>query len=498
MRESDLLGDAERAEQGEFPSRWVQDDQVLGLAYRFEPGAADDGVSVVVPLALLQQVRNVGFDWQVPGLRAELITALLRALPKPIRRHVVPAADWAEKFGAELAGEGPEHHSGVPQVSLKEALARRIQPLANQPVSAADFDEGRVPGHLRMNFRAVDERGKAAGSGRELRQLQASLSDRARASVAKHMSRPVTPRLGKAPQPGKPPAGFPEHTDLTAWTFGALPEQVDTTVAGGVVRGYPAVVDAGSSVSVRVEATAEVATAATRDGVLRLVLLAVPSPASYVQEHLTSPEKLALAASPYPNVSALVEDTRAAVVRDLIDAHTGGTGIVRTAEAFAALRDAVSAALVDRLFAAVSLVARILTQTREVERALKAQNSLALLGPLGDIRTQLSGLVYRGFISATGTARLAHLPRYLQGIADRLQTLANDPGKDRTRMTEFERAMQVFTEAGGSIPLAADAPARLVETRWMLEEFRISVFAQRLGTAQPVSLPRIRKALAAP
>ncbi len=127
---------------------------MLGLAYRFEPGADDDGVSVVVPLPLLAQLEDRGFDWQVPGLRAELVTGLLRALPKAIRRHVVPAADWAEKFGAELAEQGPESHGGLPPRTLKEALARLIQPLANQLVSAADFDDERVPPHLRMNFRA--------------------------------------------------------------------------------------------------------------------------------------------------------------------------------------------------------------------------------------------------------------------------------------------------------------------------------------------------------
>lgn len=501
MREGDLLEDEDRADQGEFPTRWMQGDQVLGLAYRFEPGASDDGVSVVVPLALLQQIQDAGFDWQVPGLRAELITALLRALPKAIRRHVVPAADWAETFGDELAADGPEHHAGLPARPLKDALARRIQPLANQPVSAADFDDERVPGHLRMNFRAVDERGRVAGSARDLRELQAALSDRARASVARSISRPEKGRARPADIAAASASSvgsvFAEQTGLTGWTFGDLPEVLDTKVAGGIVRGYPAVVDQGKTVTVRVEATADAAAAATRAGILRLVLLNVPSPVSYVQEHLTAPEKLALAASPYPNVAALLEDARAAVVRELIDQRTGSTGIVRTEAEFTALRDRVNADLVDRLFATVSLVARVLTKARDVERAIKAQNSLALLGPLNDIRTQLSGLIRPGFISATGVDRLAHLPRYLDGMLERLRTLANEPGKDRARMTEFERVAKAFEDAGGTIPLPPEAPANLVEVRWLLEEYRISVFAQRLGTAAPVSPQRIQKALTA-
>ena len=497
MREADLIDDDSRADQSEFPTRWTQGDQVLGLAYRFEPGAPDDGVSVVIPLPLLAQIEDRGFDWQVPGLRAELVTGLLRALPKAIRRHVVPAADWADKFGAELAGDGPEAHGGRPTRTLKEALARLIQPLANQLVSAADFEDERVPGHLRMNFRAVDERGRVVGSGRDLGRLQTQLADRARSSVARSIAAPPRPAgPGKGPRPAAAATASIERDGLTAWTFGDLPDVLDTRVAGGVVRGYPAVVDQGKTVAVRVESTADAAAAATRDGVLRLVLLSVPSPSSYVQQHLTSQEKLALAASPYPSAATLIEDCRAAVARQLIERAVPG-GVIRSEADFTRVRDAVSAAMVDELFACVSLVARILTKAREVERGIKSQNSLALLGPLNDIRTQLSGLLHPGFASATGVERLAHLPRYLDGMLDRLKTLANEPGKDRTRMTEFERMSAAYTDAGGTIPLAPDASAALVETRWLLEEYRVSVFAQRLGTAQPVSPQRIMKALAA-
>nr|WP_309341506.1 ATP-dependent RNA helicase HrpA [Microbacterium sp.] len=508
MREADLIDDDERADQQDFPTRWTQADQVLGLAYRFEPGASDDGVSVVIPLALLQQVQDAGFDWQVPGLRAELVTALLRALPKAIRRHVVPAADWAEKFGAELSAEGPEAHQGLPGRSLREALARLIQPLANQPMSAADFDLERVSPHLRMNFRAVDERGRVVGSGRDLVLLQRELADRSRASVARSIERgpePARPARGRgaaAVAAASPAPALAQRDGITTWDLGELPEVLDTRVAGGVVRGYPALVDQGKSVALRVEATAEAALAATRDGVLRLVLLGIPSPASYVQQHLTSPEKLALAASPYPNVAALIEDARAAVARAAIDRLTGPStsstalGIVRTEAEFARVRDGVSAIVVDELFALVSLVAKILTKAREVERGMKGQNSLALLAPLGDIRGQLAGLLPNGFISGAGAERLAQFPRYLDGILDRLRTLADAPGKDRTRQSEYERMAQAYADAGGTIPLPAGSDARLVEVRWLLEEYRVSLFAQRLGTAQPVSPQRILKALA--
>ncbi|WP_194395850.1 ATP-dependent RNA helicase HrpA [Microbacterium atlanticum] len=511
MTEADLVDEASRGDERDFPARWSQGDQVLSLAYRFEPGAPDDGVTAVVPLALLAQLRPDGFDWQVPGMRDELITALLRALPKSIRRHVVPAADWAATFAADLEGQGPEAHDGMPPLGLRDALAARIQRVANQPVTGADFELDRVPAHLQISFRAVDERGRTVGSDRDLRALQERLSDRVRASVSKSLTaRPA----GKRPGPPSPGAasggpagatageregsgaatGFTERAGLTDWTFGDLPDVVDTRVAGGVVRGYPAIVDEGSTVALRIEATPEAAARATRQGVRRLVLLSVPSPAAYVLEHLTSAEKLALAASPYPSAKSLIEDCRVAVA-DAVIARTAAGGAVRTRAGFETVRDALSMVVVDELFRTVSLAARILVATREVERALRDANSLTLLGALGDVKSQLSGLVFPGFVARTGTERLAHLPRYLRGALDRLRALSDNPGRDRQRMTEFERAAAVFADAGGTIPPAEDAPAPLVHARWLLEEYRVSLFAQTLGTAEPVSLQRIQKAL---
>lgn len=501
MTEADLVDEASRGDERDFPARWQQGDQVLSLAYRFEPGAADDGVTVVVPLPLLAQLRPDGFDWQVPGMRAELIAALIRSLPKAIRRTVVPAADWAARFSDELHGAGPESHDGLPPVALTDALAARIQRVANQPVTAADFDLDRVPGHLRVSFRAVDARGRAAGSDRDLTALQARLADRARQSVASSIERAASRAPGpRAPAPaggaaGTAPAGdgFAERSGLTEWSFGDLPAVVDTKVAGGVVRGYPAVVDDKTSVALRLESTPEAAAAATGGGVRRLLLLAVPSPAPYVLEHLTSAEKLALAASPYPSAKALIEDCRVAVA-DAVRGRTAPDG-VRSAQDFAAVRDAFSRTVVDELFQTVSLAARILTLSRDVERAMRDANSLTLLGALGDVKAQLSGLVFPAFASRTGLEQLAHVPRYLQAAADRVRALPDNPGRDRQRMSEFERAAAAYAEAGGTIPPAAGAPAALVRTRWLLEEYRVSLFAQQRGTAEPVSLQRIQKSL---
>ncbi|WP_065570192.1 ATP-dependent RNA helicase HrpA [Microbacterium oleivorans] len=492
MTEADLLGESARTDERDFPTRWRQGDQVLSLAYRFEPGAPDDGVSVVVPLALLAQLRPDGFDWQVPGMRDELVTGLIKALPKAIRRHVVPAADWATTLGDELRGSGPEDTDGLPASTLRAALAARIQRVAHHPVTERDFDLERVPAHLGVSFRAVDQRGRTVASSRDLRELQDRLAGRARESVARSLAPKRGPQPAASPAAAVAAASAPiERTGITTWDVGDLPEVVDTKVAGGVVRGYPALVDAKDGVSLRIESTAERAAELTRAGARRLLLLAVPSPTAYVMDHLTAPEKLALAASPYPSAKALIEDARVAVADAVMDET-----VIRTEAAFTAARDAFSARVVDELFQTVSLAARILTLQRDVERAVKNQNSMTLLAALGDVKGQLAGLIHPGFLSRTGTARLAHLPRYLQGAKERVDGLGDNPGRDRQRMTEYERAAGLFADAGGILPLPAAAPARLEHARWLLEEFRVSLFAQRLGTAEPVSLQRISKALA--
>ncbi|MDQ1110940.1 ATP-dependent helicase HrpA [Microbacterium testaceum] len=493
LRESDLTGDRAQGDDRAFPARWRQGDQTLNLAYRFEPGAPDDGVTVVVPLPLLAQLRPDGFDWQVPGMRDELVTALLRALPKTIRRNVVPAADWAEKFSAELAEKGPEHANGLPKTTLVDALAALVQRVANQRVSAADFELERVPGHLMPSFRAVDARGRAIGSDRDLATLQRRLADRARSSVESAVTR-ERPAARSAAKVAEASPAFASRSKLTGWDFDELTEVVDTPVAGGVVRGYPALVDEGDSVALRVEATPEDAARHTRAGIRRLMLLAVPSPATYVLDHLTANEKLALAASPYQNAKALIEDARVALADDVL-LRESTSGVVRTKAEFERVRDAYSSVSVERTFQTVSLAAKVLLAQREVDRAMKDASSITLLGALNDVRGQVTGLIFPGFLSRTGLARLQHLPRYLAGALERVKTLSDNPGRDRQRMTEYERAAAGFVDAGGTMPLPADAPAHLVQTRWLLEELRVSLFAQRLGTAEPVSPQRIAKAL---
>jgi ATP-dependent helicase HrpA len=280
-----------------------------------------------------------------------------------------------------------------------------------------------------------------------------------------------------------------------AWEWDELPAHVDTRQAGNVIRAYPALVDEKTSVALRLVATAEERDRLSRRGIRRLLVLATPTPVAYVQEHLSNEEKLALAASAYSGPRALLDDCLAACVEAELRARHPD-GLLWTRADFEAVRDAVAATVVDRMFETVGLVARILRLAREADRASSGASSMHLMAALGDMRSQLAALVPTGFVSSTGLERLRHLPRYLDGILLRVRKLQENPGRDRQAMNQLEASIAAFEAAGGRIPIDPESPAHLVRVRWMLEELRVGLFAQELRTAETVSPQRIAKALA--
>jgi len=486
--------DAPEIDEALFPPSWQQRDQRFALSYRFEPGEEDDGVAVQVPLALLARVSPTGFDWQVPGLRADLVTSLIKSLPKAIRRNVVPAADWAVRLLAELPPapgvvggslvepvETSRANLDTTDPSFAETLAALIQRLTYVPVTVRDFDLSRVPSHLRMTFRVVDERGKSVASGKDLGELQRRLGNKVRESVAKASA--ATPKNAI------------ERSGLTTWDFIELPRFIDTKQGDNTIRGYPTLIDDGTSVSIRMMSTVDEQARTLPGGVRRLLLLATASPVAYVQQHLKGGEKLSLATSPYRSTQALFDDCLAAAVDDVLYRVRPDGQVFMKAE-FDSIRDRVSGVVMDSMFETVGLVARVLTASRAADKALKASTSMALLAALTDAREQLNGLVYPGFVSATGLAQLRHLPRYLGGITARIDKLLDNPNRDRVWMNEVQSATAKFADAGGRIPLPETAAPNLVRARWMIEELRISLFAQELRAAESVSLQRIQKVLA--
>lgn len=468
MTRADLVGEDATIDQRAYPGRWRQGEQQLRLTYRFEPGAADDGLTVHVPVAVLPRLSPAGFDWLVPGMREELLTAMIKALPKQIRKHVVPAGDWARGMLAELPDEPGER-------SLAEVLAARIARTAHVQASGADVDMLRVPEHLRPTFAIEDGRGRRLGAGKDLEQLRRRFAERSREQVAKVAER-VTSDLERDEV-----AGF--DTDL--------PAHIDVQQGRSRVRAFPGYAVTGKGrVGIRLAATPEAQAAAQREAVRQLLLAQVPSPAPYVQANLTQAERLAIGSSPYPSTDRLFDDLMLAI----IDAEM--TPVAGVAE-FEALRARVADGLVDRLFALASRVAAILAAHRLADRAIREGQSLQHMSALADARAQMDALVFDGFVSRTGLERLPRVETYLKAVEHRVRRLPEAAHRDRVWMGEVEQATALYREAGGRLPLQAGAEERIATARWLLEELRVSLFAQQLGTAGPVSLQRIRKALAA-
>ncbi|WP_344262250.1 ATP-dependent RNA helicase HrpA [Actinomadura napierensis] len=451
--------------EADYPDVWKQGPLRLRLTYQFEPGTDADGVTVHVPVQVLNQVRPDGFEWQVPGLRTELLTELIRSLPKQLRVNFVPAPDYARKVLERVAPRTEP---------LLDVLERELTAMTGVPVARETWDTSRLPAHLRITFRVVDDRGRTLGEGTDLDELKRRLAGKVRGTLSKA-------------------ASTVERSGLTEWTIGELPRTYEQKQAGYDVKAYPALTDEGESVAVRMYETEAEQRRAMWLGTRRLVLLNAPSPVKLIQGRLTNQGKLALSHNPHGSVAALFDDCVTAAADRLI-AEAGGPAWDE--DGFRALYDRVRADLHDATAQVVGLVERILAESHELDRRLRGTTSLTLVPALTDIRAHLAALVHPGFVTETGWARLADLPRYLRALRTRLDKLPENPGRDRMLAHQVEVLRQEYEQTLQRLhPSRRDEePARQV--RWMLEELRVSLFAQQLGTRFPVSDKRIRKAMA--
>ncbi|QIP85740.1 ATP-dependent RNA helicase HrpA [Streptomyces sp. Tu 2975] len=456
----------------DYPDSWRQGRLKFRVTYQFEPGADADGVTVHIPLQVLNQVTDEGFDWQIPGLREDVVTELIRSLPKPVRRHYVPAPNYAKAFLARA----------VPlQEPLPVTLARELQRMVGVPVTADDFDLSRVPDHLKITFRIVDERRKKLAEDKDLEALRLQLKPKARQA------------LSKAAASSSPSGESLERTGLTDWTIGTLSKVFETRRAGQPVKAFPALVDEGGSVSVRLfDTEAEQAQAMWR-GTRRLIMLNIPvNPAKFASDKLTNQQKLALSRNPHGSVQALFEDCALAAADRLIAEHGGPAW---DEESFRKLFDKVRADLVDLTVRTIDQVQQILAAWQACERRLKATNSLVLLNNVQDVREQLAALVPAGFVTRTGLRRLPDLMRYLVAVDRRLQQMPTAVQRDTTRMEKVHEMQDEYAWLLEQLPQGRPVPQEVLDIRWMIEELRVSYFAHALGTAYPVSDKRIVKAI---
>jgi ATP-dependent helicase HrpA len=463
FKASDLLSEgAAEVSADAYPDVWTSETPGLppaALSYAFEPGSETDGVTADIPLSRLNQVNAAEFSWQVPGLRTELVTEMIRSLPKALRRDLVPAPDVAREVVARL---------GPPAGDLRDAVARELRALRGVDVPRDAWDLGKLPRHLRITVRVTDG-DRVLAEGKDVAELQRELRPRLR-DVLSRAAAGIT------------------RTGLTAWNFGALPK----VFREGTVVAYPALADAGETVDVRLFETEGAARAAMWAGTRRLILLGAPSPVKSIAGSLPIRAKLALSHNPHGGVAALFADCISCAA-DYLMAEAGGPAW--DADGFGRLSAAVRSRLREVTAEVVTQVEAALRLAHSVGARLDDLRAAPVQPAVDDLREQLSGLIYAGFVTATGYRRLPHLTRYLRGMERRLDKLPENPGRDAAGMAVARRAEQAYREAVAALPPARRSGADVAEVRWMLEELRVSLFAQALGTQAPVSETRILAAL---
>ena len=453
--------DAEQVSKLDFPNFWHQGNLKLKLTYQFEPGTDADGVTVHIPLPLLNQVEMTGFDWQIPGLREELVIALIKSLPKSYRRNFVPAPNYAQAFLSRA----------VPlEKPLLDTLIYELRRMTGVTVEAEHWNWEQIPSHLKMTFRVVDENGKKIAESMNLDELKFNLKDRVQESISAVADDGI------------------EQSGLHIWSFSDLPQCYEQKQRGFSVKAFPAIVDEKDAVGIKLFETEFEQAVAMQQGLRRLLLLNVPSPIKYLHEKLPNKAKLGLYFTPFGRVLDLIDDCIACAVDKLI-ADFGG--FVWDEAGFEKLRDFVRENLNEVTVDIAQKVEQILSLNHALNQRLKGKMDFTMAFAFSDIKAQLGGLIYPGFVQKSGYDRLPDLQRYLQAIDKRIDKLAQDVNRDRAAMLRVEQVQQAYQQLLAKLPKSKPISDEIAEIRYMIEELRVSLFAQQLGTKYQVSDKRI-------
>lgn len=453
--------DAEQVSKLDFPNFWYQGNLKFKLTYQFEPGTDADGVTVHIPLPLLNQVEMTGFDWQIPGLREELVIALIKSLPKSYRRNFVPAPNYAQAFLSRA----------VPlEKSLLDTLIYELRRMTGVTVEAEHWNWEQIPSHLKMTFRVVDENGKKIAESMNLDELKFNLKDRVQESISAVADDGI------------------EQSGLHIWSFADLPQCYEQKQRGFSVKAFPAIVDEKDAVGIKLFETEFEQAVAMQQGLRRLLLLNVPSPIKYLHEKLPNKAKLGLYFTPFGRVLDLIDDCIACAVDKLI-ADFGG--FVWDEVGFEKLRDFVRENLNEVTVDIAQKVEQILSLNHALNQRLKSKMDFTMAFAFSDIKAQLSGLIYPGFVQKSGYDRLPDLQRYLQAVDKRIDKLAQDVNRDRAAMLRVEQVQQAYQQLLVKLPKSKPISDEIAEIRYMIEELRVSLFAQQLGTKYQVSEKRI-------
>lgn len=463
QKEELMRHEAEHISEGQFPGTMELNGVTLKLDYHFEPGHAEDGVTVVVPLAILGQLHEQSFDYLVPGLLRDKIIALIKCLPKTLRKLFVPVPDYADAF---LAADCDR------TLPLIESLSAHMKKINRISITRDDWQLDNMPAFYRMNFRVIDQDNKVLGVGRDRPALQQELSGKS----ATLMSALPTSDI--------------EREAITEWDFGDLPEVVELEQHGLVIRTYPAIVDdseTGENVAVRLFTDEEQAKEQMRPGLRRLFRLVARQEMKYMRKNLHHLDKIQLYYTSIGNKQSLLQDLEDAIIDAALFADVED---VRSEKAFNELAGEARKNLQKVANQTCDMIHATLMQHHKATKRLQGNIPLAWFDAVKDIRQQMGCLIYEGFISATPRQWLKHLPRYFEAINLRLDKLERSLGADKKRQAEGQKHWNRI------YPHISDEPAQRLSPewalyRWMMEEMRVSLFAQELKTSIPVSIKKL-------
>ena len=484
----DDLVDSDSVDADAFPDHWKVGNLDLPVHYVFEPGSGHDGVTVTIPLALLNQVPTAPFSWQVPGLRTELATELIRTLPKRIRTQLVPAPDHARAALTWL-----EDHDANCQAPFTEELGRALKVLTGVIVNPDDWNIVALPAHLRVGFDIVDAEGKPVGKkSRKNAKNKPKGFQSAPIARSEDLEALQTDLASKVSQSLTKAAGRSQIHGAREWTFDPIPERIGLSREGADAVGYPCLVDEGVSVGTTVLDSPRAQRTSHAAGVVRLLVLNLPDPTKWVVTHMDNATKLAVATSPYPSVSALLADARHKAVASVAHEKAGDLSGIRNKQSFDDLVMAVRQDQADRMARVVRTAGRVLSRLVEARQALTTVSDPTIRD---DITAQIDDLVFENFISATPDPWYDDMPRWIQGVSVRIESLMTNLSRDPRQMAELEPLLADYDALCEKQP-AGKLPAEVEEIGFMLEELRIQYFAQKLGTRVSVSPKRIRAVMA--
>jgi len=456
---------AQPVKVNDYPDFWYQDNLKLPLSYQFDLGNERDGVTITIPLNILNQIKNSGFDWQVPGFRYDLIISLIKSLPKSLRKSLVPAPNYAEAFLSRV------NSTASP---LLETLQNEFRKMTGTRIESTDWQLDQVPSYLKMNFSIVDHNREIA-FGKDLVKLQEQL----KTEVQQALSSLTQKKSIKI-----------EKNNITDWDFGSLPAIYEEKQKNYTIKAYPAIIDNQHSVSIKLVDSLEEQKRLSKLGIRRLLILNIPSPIKYLHEKLPNKSKLGLYFNSFGTVLNLIDDCIACGVDHLIEKNNQ---IIDNQQQYQQLLTYTKSHINETVVDIAKQVESILTLHFNINKKLKGRVDLSLAFALSDIKQQVSELVYKGFVAQTGYDKLPDIYRYLSAIEKRLEKLGSNMAKDRQAMNIIEEVKNEYQTWLNSLPENQKSLSKVTNIKWMIEELRVNLFAQQLGTPYPISAKRIRQ-----